>query len=141
MTLWPGYWAHGIDKCLEPILREIPKVNLYSDLGEGQEVTTLFGKARYFPETSIRAANGYVGFEDFLPGGKMRFHMNQDVVMLVVSGESEVTYSLYGSGLTEWKKMKISKGDIYVAPNGAVIDWLVTSSVPLRQMLIIMPGS
>jgi len=140
MSLWPGYYAHGIDKCPEPILTEIPKINMYADVGEGTEVSTLFGRVFYFPGKSIRTANANVSYEDFPPKESVTWHINKDIAMIVLDGTADLKYTLYGSGMREWKYMSIKKGDAYIVPNGAVVEWKVTSDSRLRQIIITMPG-
>ena len=64
MSLWPGYHAYKMDEVPDPILTEIPKLNInIADLGPEKKIKMpRFGTTHYFPNVGIRTANAIVAF-------------------------------------------------------------------------------
>lgn len=132
----------GKENTMEAIKMEMPLMNIDNiALGQRQPVRMpLFGTTYYFPEVGIRTADAVVAFEEFNAGDTVRFSPNRTIVAIVQQGRAEITYTLPGTHHTEVKEMKVKKGDVYVIPSGAYLEWNVPPDGPYRHLVILVPG-
>lgn len=142
MTLWPGYWKGKTP--LEPILKEIPKRNIYELVKNkpSLKIKTVGGNLyTYNPEVQMRYANGTVAMEDFGAGETVFWAFPLDnEIHLILKGNAKLTYSLEGTNHTEEKTIDIVEGDVYIIPRGARMTWKVDESGPLVHLCFIIPG-
>ena len=141
MSLWPGYHAHKMDEVPDPILTEIPKLNInIADLGPEKKIKMpRFGTTHYFPNVGIRTANAIVAFEEFEDGDTVSFCPKLDVVALVLKGKAEITYYPAGTHYTEEKRTAVEEGDVYLVPNGWYLEWKVVPGSRFRHVCFMMP--
>jgi hypothetical protein len=127
---------------MEPITREIPRMNITNiTLGKAKEIRMpWFGSTHYFPEVGIRTANAIVAFEEFKAGETIKYSPNRDIVLIVQQGRAHLRYTLAGMHHTEVKELTVIRGDVYVIPSGAFVEWNVEEDKSYRHLAIMMPG-
>ena len=122
----------------ERILDVLPKVHL--DPGDPQlEVGSLRGVWNVNPQV-IWKPEALVALESFPAGRTTRYIFWHNEVQYIVEGEAELTYSLPITRFSVEKKMTVHKGDAYVIPVGADIQFAVSPDGPLQKLCVAMPG-
>ena len=125
--------------------REIAKVRLNPNANVDRMMTIpdgnlsgAYGKA-YWAGPAIRAPEGSVSREDFAAGSTVRWCFPVSEVHYIFSGKAEITYRLPPIFMEE-KTMTAEAGDVYVIPQGAMMEFKVDPSGPYKKMCVIMPG-
>jgi len=130
------------ENAMEAIRHQIPVMNIENiALGKSRPVRMpLFGTTNYFPEVGIRTQDAVVAFEEFNAGDTVRFSPNRTIVAIVQQGTARITYTLPGTHHTEVKEMTVEKGDVYVIPSGAYLEWKIPRDGAYRHLVILVPG-
>ena len=93
----------------------------------------------YWAGPAIRTPEGSVSREDFAAGSTVRWCFPVNEVHYILSGRAEITYRLPPLYMEE-KTMVGEAGDVYVIPEGAMMEFKVDPSGPYKKMCVIMPG-
>ena len=127
--LWPGWYIGRFNELPDPILDEMPKLNVNTYKPETAKVGSTFSTANCSAEV-----------EEFPAGSTVFWFFDYDETHYVLQGEAEMTYSLASTSHAERKTVEIKQGDFYIIPLGARITWKVSPSGPLRLFWITEPG-
>jgi hypothetical protein len=122
----------------ERILDVLPKVHL-DPSAEQIEVTSLRGIWNVNPQV-IWKPEALVALESFPAGKTTRYIFWHNEVQYIVDGEATLTYSLPITRFSVEKQMTVRKGDAYVIPCGADIQFAVSAAGPLQKLCVAMPG-
>jgi len=127
--LWPGWYIDKASGLPDPILSEMPKINV--NVLAPQTVKT---------GTTFATANCSAEVDEFPAGSSVFWFFDYDETHYVLEGEAEIIYSLASTSHTVRKKAQIKKGDFYMVPLGARITWNVSKAGPLRIFWLTEPG-
>jgi len=122
----------------EPIKSEIPKIKI-DPQGKVRVTRSRFGNL-YFTGRFLMYPEANVICEYFGAGETVKWAFNYCEVHYILNGEADMSYSLYHTGHTEVKTMKVEKGDAYIIPSGAFVEWKVSNKGHLMKLCVIMPG-
>ena len=129
MTLWPHYYIGKFSELPDPILDNIPVLNVNVLKPE----TTKVG-------STYKTANCSAEVCEFPAGSTVFWFFDYDETHYVLSGEADLTYSLASTSHTEVKNAKIKQHDFYVVPTGCRLTWKVSPKAPLRLFWLTEPG-
>ena len=78
--------------------------------------------------------------EDFAPGATVKWPFGCDELHYILSGKAEVKYRLIYDLYHTEKTMTVERGDVYLVPAGATVEWKVDDSGPLQKFCVLFPG-
>ena len=129
MSLYPAWYMGKFDELPEPILDELPVLNVDALKPE----TTVVG-------STFNTLNCSAEVCEFPAGSEVFWFFDYDETHYVLMGEAEVTYSMASTSHSERKTMKVAQGDFYVVPMGVRMTWKVSPDAPLRLFWLTQPG-
>ncbi len=127
--LWPGWYIDKASGLPDPILGEMPKVNINVLAPETVQTGTTFSTANCSAEV-----------DEFPAGSTVFWFFDYDETHYVLEGEAEMTYTMAGTSHTVVKKAGIKRGNFYLVPMGVRITWRVSDKGPLRLFWFTEPG-
>ena len=127
------------------MIKEIVKIRMDPNAKVDRMMTVPEGKMSgacgklYWAGPAIRTTEGSVSREDFAAGSTVRWSFNYSEVHYILGGKAEITYRLPPLYMEE-KTMVGEAGDVYVIPEGAMMEFKIDPSGPYKKMCVIMPG-